>query len=157
MNNLSESDMDSRFRKYFIYKINEIEYLSILESKYDNISELEERGLFKSEIYEIFLDIQKKIENWHNDFTIFDEDIDAQILKLIIEKENQIRSDARRRFESLFPNKSTVKKVLNVKILKEDEYLELNEYIYKNINSLKIRSNDISENLIINYYDSYVG
>ena len=85
------------------------------------------------------------------------EDIDSQIFKLIDITENQIRRQSRQKFEELFPNKSIVKKVLKMKILKEDEYLDLKKYIYKNIHDLKIRSKDITENLLVEYYNLYIG
>ena len=156
-NNLYESDIPVRFRKYFIYKLKEIDYLNSLELKYENISEYEKRGLTVPEIYDIFVAIQEKIENWYNDWSIFDEDIDIQIFKLIDIKENQIRRESRQKFEELFPNKIIVKKVLNIKIFKEDDYLDLKRYVYKSIYDLKIRSKDITENLLIDYYNLYVG
>ena len=153
-NNIHKSDIDVRFRRYFSYKLNEINFLNDLELI--DTQDYEKKGLENSEINDVFNIIQQKIKNWHDDPLIFDEDLETRITDLFNEKENQIRKDSRHKFDKLFPNKNSIKKVLNMKILREEDYLSLKNYIYKDIQSLRIRSNDITENLLVEYYNSYL-
>ena len=152
--NLNEDDINKRFEVYFSKKSLEIEYIYKLSIQ--NHSKYTVHGLNRNEINEIFDEVSEKIKNWHQDWTIFNESLQQAIDAVVDKKLRDIRTNSNQKFEELFPNKKSVKDVLNKSILSENEYKQLTDKIYKDIFNLVIRSNDICDELIIEYYNKYV-
>ena len=152
--NLNEDDINKRFEVYFSKKSLEIEYIYKLSIQ--NHSKYTVHGLNRNEINEIFDEVSEKIKNWHKDWTIFNESLQQAIDAVVDKKLRDIRTNSNQKFEELFPNKKSVKDVLNKSILSENEYKQLTDKIYKDIFNLVIRSNDICDELIIEYYNKYV-
>ena len=150
--NLTESDINKRFEIFFSKKYLEVQYTSSLSKEFEDTFKYKRYGLFETEIQEIFEKINNKIKNWHYDWTIFDTDLQETIEYHINQKLEEIRSSTRLKFEEVFPNKKSIRIVLNKLILPEKEYEDLKDIIYKDIFDLKIRSNDVKNELIINYY-----
>lgn len=152
--NLTENDINKRFEVYFSKKSLEINYM--YELSIQNHSKYEIHGLNRNEINEIFNEVGEKIKNWHEDWTIFDESLQKTIDSVVDKKLRNIRTKSNQKFVELFPNKKSVKDVLNKPILSENEYKQLTDKIYKDIFNLVIRSNNICDDLIIEYYNKYV-
>lgn len=152
--NLNEDDINKRFEVYFSKKSLEIGYIYKLSIQ--NHSKYTVHGLNRNEINEIFDEVSEKIKNWHQDWTIFNESLQQAIDAVVDKKLRDIRTNSNQKFEELFPNKKSVKDVLNKSILSENEYKQLTDKIYKDIFNLVIRSNDICDELIIEYYNKYV-
>ena len=154
--NLNENDINKRFEIYFSKKSLEIKYVHDLSIEFQNHSKYEKYGLNDDEINEIQNRVCEKIKNWHQDWTIFDDNLQKAINSFVDKKLRDIRSHTNQRFNEMFPNKKAIKDVLNKSILPENEYEELTDKIYKDIFRLVIRSNDLCDELIIDYYDKYV-
>ena len=154
--NLNEGDIDKRFEIYFSKKALEIKYIRELDAEFQNHRKYIKLGLRDTEIDEIFENIYEKIINWHNDWTIFDENLQKSIDTFVDKKLRNLRSNTNQRFEEMFPNKKSIKDVLNKPILSEKEYEQLTDKIYKDMFDLTIRSNEICDELIIEYYNKYV-
>ena len=152
--NLNEEDINKRFEVYFSKKSLEIKYTH--ELFIQNHSKYTVHGLNRTEINEIFNEVNEKIKNWYHDWTIFDESLQKAIDVVVDKKLRDIRSISNQKFEELFPNKKSVKDVLDKPILSEYEYKQLTDKIYKDIFNLVIRSNDICDELISEYYNKYV-
>ena len=154
--NLIESDIKFRFEKYFSKKSSELEYNQLLTFENENISVYLKSGLKVEELHEIFNKINIKINNWHEDWTIFDIPLKNTINNMINDKQREIRTKSRQKFEDTFPNKTSIREVLEKVIFKPEEYDKLKDYIYQDIYNLKIRSENINNDLIITYYDLYL-
>ena len=152
--NLNEKDINKRFEVYFSKKSLEIKYLNDLSIQ--NYSKYKDYGLNRNEIKEIFNEVRDKIKNWHQDWIIFDESLQKTIDNVVDKKLRNIRTNSNQKFVELFPNKKSVKDILNKPILSENEYKQLTDKIYKDIFNLVIRSNNICDDLIIEYYNKYV-
>lgn len=152
--NLNEGDINKRFEVYFSKKSLEIEYTHKL--KIQNHNKYTVHGLNRNEINEIFNEVSEKIKNWHEDWTIFDESLQKAIDIVVDKKLRDIRAKSNQKFEELFPNKKSIKDVLNKSILSENDFKQLTDRIYKDIFNLVIRSNDICDELIVEYYNKYV-
>lgn len=155
--NLIESDIKSRFEKYFSKKSLELEYNKLLTFENENISDYLKSGLKIEEIHEIFDKINLKINNWHEDWTIFDIPLKNTINNMVNDKQREIRTKSRQKFEDSFPNKTSIREVLEKVIFKPEEYDKLKDHIYQDIYKLKIRSENINNDLIIMYYELYLG
>ena len=154
--NLIESDIKFRFEKYFSKKSSELKYNQLLTFENENIIVYLKSGLKVEELHEIFNKINVKINNWHEDWTIFDIPLKNTINNMINDKQREIRTKSRQKFEDTFPNKTSIREVLEKVIFKPEEYDKLKDYIYQDIYNLKIRSENINNDLIITYYDLYL-
>ena len=154
--NLIESDIKFRFEKYFSKKSSELKYNQLLTFENENIIVYLKSGLKVEELHEIFNKINIKINNWHEDWTIFDIPLKNTINNMINDKQREIRTKSRQKFEDTFPNKTSIREVLEKVIFKPEEYDKLKDYIYQDIYNLKIRSENINNDLIITYYDLYL-
>lgn len=152
--NLNEEDINKRFEVYFSKKSLEIEYTHKL--KIQNHNKYTVHGLNRNDINEIFNEVSEKIKNWHQDWTIFDESLQKAIDIVVDKKLRDIRAKSNQKFEELFPNKKSIKDVLNKSILSENDFKQLTDRIYKDIFNLVIRSNDICDELIVEYFNKYV-
>lgn len=151
--NLTESDINKRFEIYFSKKYYEILYNDLLSKKFKNIHEYRKKGFKDSEIQDIFNEVSSKIKNWHDDWTIFDTDLQETIDNIINQKKGKISSNVRLKFEELYPNKRSVRLVLNKYVLPESDYNKFIDILYKDIFNLKIRIDDLNDDLIIKYYN----
>ena len=150
-NNLTESDIKSRFEIYFSKKSLELIYIDLLVDEFEKRREYNDSGLEISEIQEIFDDIKIDINNWHENLSIFDTSLKEIIDYKISNKQREIRSETRQEFEKLFPNKKSIKEVLNRVIFKQQDYDKLKDYIYEDIYDLKIRKEHVNKELIFSY------
>lgn len=154
--NLNIEDIDKRFDIYFLKKSQEIKYSKLLENEYNNINKYLKSGLYESEIKDILNEVHEKIINWHDDWSIFDDDLDKSINKILDKKQREIRSETHLRFDELYPNKSSIRIVLELSILSEKKYEKLKNKLDKEIYNLEIRIDDINDELIIKYFNDYV-
>ena len=154
--NLNIGDIDIRFDIYFLKKSQEIKYSKLLNNEYNHINKYLKYGLYESEIKDILNEVHEKIINWHDDWSIFDDDLDKSIKKILDKKQREIRSETHLRFDELYPNKSSIRNVLNLSILSEKKYEKLKNKLDKGIYNLEIRIDNINDELIIKYFNDFV-
>lgn len=154
--NLNIGDIDIRFDIYFLKKSQEIKYSKLLNNEYNHINKYLKNGLYESEIKDILNEVHEKIINWHDDWSIFDDDLDKSIKKILDKKQREIRSETHLRFDELYPNKSSIRNVLNLSILSEKKYEKLKNKLDKGIYNLEIRIDNINDELIIKYFNDFV-
>lgn len=150
--NLDKNGLKYRFELYFEKKSFEIQYRIDLNEKHENIDKYLQYGLTSEDIEKIFSTIGHKIENWHDDWSIFDKPLSETIEFEINNKLNETRNETRSKFETIFPNKRIIRNILINYNYSDEYYDDLIKLIYKDIYLLEIKSNDIDEKLIIAYF-----
>ena len=150
--NLDEPDIINRFKIYFGCKFSELEYKfelhNINKNKY-----IKEFNLTELEINEICNNVISRIENWHNDLSIFNKSCKYIFNKYLNDKLDLIRSNTRKEFEKRYETKEIIVSILGVQNISDEKYNKLIEDIYWDINELVIRSENVNDNLLIEYFN----
>lgn len=149
-NNFTEEDIIKRFKIYFMNKSNEINYLEKLNLL--NMEDYLKYNLTSSEFNDIKDETLSIIKNWQDNFLLFDNSFKEIWNRQLNKKIDQIKSKTRRKFEINFNNKTVIKNILEVSELSDREFNNLKKLIFKEIDYLNIKYEDINENLIKEYY-----
>ena len=149
--NLDEQDIINRFKIYFECKFHELKYKSKLK-KIDKNVYIAELNLTKFEIDDVINDVISRIENWYYDLSIFDKSCEFIFNKYLNDKLDLIRSNTRKEFEKRYETKEIIINILGVQNISDERYNRLIEDIYLDINELVIRSENVDDNLLREYF-----
>ena len=149
-NNFTEDDIKQRFNIFFMNKSKEISYVRKLNSL--KLDDFLKYNLTASEFNDIKNETLSIIRNWHANFLLFNSSFKEIWDRQLNKKIDYIKSKSRRKFEINFNNKSVIKNILEVSELSDREFNNLKKLIFKEIDYLNIKYEDINENLIKEYY-----
>ena len=152
--NLDEDSIKLRLEVYFKNKFNEMNYKNELKLTNKRLYQ-SKYNLTLEEISEVINDAISQVEDWYKNLSIFQKtskDIFEQVLN---EKLFSIKSEIRREFERRY-NKESITVLLDIGTLNENVYDKLINKIYIDIDKLKIRYDDVNDDLIIKYYKRVV-
>ena len=149
--NLDEQDIINRFKIYFECKFHELKYKSKLK-KIDKNVYIAELNLTKFEIDDVINDVISRIENWYYDLSIFDKSCEFIFNRYLNDKLDLIRSNTRKEFEKRYETKEIIINILGVQNISDERYNRLIEDIYLDINELVIRSENVDDNLLREYF-----
>ena len=149
--NLDKNNLIKRFRIYFENKCLEKKYKHDL-MQIDKKRYLEEFNLRMYELDEIINKAIIIVENWHENLSVFNDSCNTIFKRLLTVKLDSIRSEVRREFEMRYENKDVICSILDVSIITDIKFNSMIDEIYKDINLLLIRIDDINDDLIVRYY-----